>query len=336
MVPNLFKSILPLTVFAAVLNFATPQAEARRTELYVTSLGSDQVLRYDADTGNFLGAFISSGGELDAPDGFVFGPDGNAYVSGFYSDNILKYDGRTGQFLNIFASNVDGAAQIVFDRHGNLLVNSYGDEQTACQAFNSCSILRFDKRTGDFLDVFASRSSGYELDGPDGLLIGPDGYLYVSSFLTDEIVRYDLDTGEFLGVFASGGGLDRPSGFNFGPDGDLYVTSWGTGEVLRYDGNTGNFLDVFASGAGVPTRLAFGPDNNLYVSSIFSNEVLKYNGESGAFLGTFISGVSLPTDLVFVTEPEPVPEPSSVLGTALAALGAVTWRKRKQRTKNSV
>lgn len=329
MASNLLKSILPLTVFA-VLNIATPQAQAQRKELYVTSFGTDQVLRYDANTGEPLGALISNQGELLGADGFAFDPDGNIYISGFFSDNIIKYDGRTGEYLSTFVPYIDGPIQLLFDRDGDLLASSYGDEQTGCSALNSCSVLKFDGRTGDLVEVFADN-----VERADGLGVGPDGNLYVSSLSTDRVLRYDLETGEFLGVFASGGGLDGPSGFAFGPDGNFYVTSYLSSEVLKYDGNTGEFLGVFASGGSLsfPDRITFGPDSNAYVSSFFSNEVLKYDGRTGALLETFISGVSLPTDLVFVT----VPECSSVLGIlAFGACSGVILLRRKRRTKNSV
>ena len=45
---------------------------------------------------------------------------------------------------------------------------------------------------GDFVDAFAS---GGGLNGPIGLVFGPDGDLYVSSLRTDEVVRYDGSTG---------------------------------------------------------------------------------------------------------------------------------------------
>ncbi|NJL09421.1 MAG: hypothetical protein HC908_01950 [Calothrix sp. SM1_7_51] len=162
------------------LNFAIPQALARRNELYVTSLGEDSVFRYNADTGEFLGTFISSKGELDAPDGFAFGPDGNIYLSGYFSNNIVKYDGKTRESLGVFASGIDGPAELLFDREGNLLVNRFGTEQTRCNLVNRCSILKYDGKTGASLGVFAS---GNGLDGPDGLAFGPDNELYVTSFL---------------------------------------------------------------------------------------------------------------------------------------------------------
>ncbi len=322
-----FKSfVLSLSVFS-VLDFLALKAQAL-SKLYVTSLGSDEVLEYNGDTGELLGTFISSRPELDAPDGFVFGPDGNVYVSGFYSDNVVKYS-NTGEFLGVFASNVDGAAQLLFDPDGNLLVASYGDEQTACNVTNSCTIQKFDGKTGVFQGIFASN-----LNGADGLTIGPDGNLYASAFLGNQILKYDIRTGELLSTIASGSPLNAPDGLAFGKDGNLYATNWNTNEILKFDTQSESFLGVFASGGGLslPPRLAFGLDNNLYVSSLGSNAVLKYDGKTGAFLETFISGVSLPTDLVFIT----VPEPGSMYGLLMfGALGGLML-KRKQRQNGSM
>jgi hypothetical protein len=118
------------------------------------------------------------------------------------------------------------------------------------------NILRYDGQTGAFVTVFAA---GGGVDRPDGLVVGPDGHLYVSSLSTDQVLRYDGETGAFLGIFASGGGLSRPFGMVFGPNDHLYVSSGATGQVLRYDGQTGTFLGVFATGGGLsqPGHLIF-------------------------------------------------------------------------------
>src|SRR5262249_49614351 len=51
-------------------------------KLYVASQNSDEVLRYDAATGNFLDVAIPSTAGLDGPWSLDFGPDGNLYVGG--------------------------------------------------------------------------------------------------------------------------------------------------------------------------------------------------------------------------------------------------------------
>ena len=172
-------------------------------------------------------------------------------------------------------------------------------------SFTAFSTPAFATGSSTFIDAFVSAGSG-GLDLPKNLVFGPDGNLYVLSYLNDKVKRYDGTTGAFIDTFvASGsGGLDRPQGLVFGPDGNLYVTSQNTHEVLRYNGTSGVFIDVFVSaGLSFPQESIFGPDGNLYVTSYFSDEVTRYDGISGSFIDIFISagsgGLDAPQGLEF-------------------------------------
>ena len=190
---------------------------------------------------------------------------------------------------------------LVFGPDGHLYVTS------SVEAFGggTNAILRYDGRTGVFLDAFVPQESG-GLSDPRGLVFGPDGHLYVTSAGSNEILRYDGHTGAFLDDFVpqGRGGLDAPRGLVFGLDGHLYVTSAGVYAVLRYDGRTGAPLPVvgasavFVSGGRgelqSPGELVFGPDGHLYVSSVSSSDfgnstILRYDGRTGAFLNTLSS-----------------------------------------------
>ena len=163
-------------------------------------------------------------------------------------------------------------------------------------------VLQYDAGTGGFVRVVDPLNIG--LRSPTGIILGPDGRIYVASSFNNNVLRLDRSTGTFS-VFTTGGSLDEPKGLAFGPDGNLYVASSGTGNIQKFDRNTGAFLGVFTSGGGLttPTGIAFGPDRNLYVTDPDNNFVLKYDGTTGAFLSTFIApavgGVCEPQALVF-------------------------------------
>ena len=199
--------------------------------LYVSSGISDQVLRYDGSTGQFIDIFAHGGG-LDGPIGLVFGSDGELYVASALTDMVVRYDGTTGDFIDQFVGAGDGGLNnptgLLFGPDGHLYVGSAVTNQ----------VLRYDERSGDFIDVFASG----EMSVPIGIIFGPDGDFYVASFQTDAVLKYDGISGDFLEVFATGGGLDGSHFILFGPiigdlDGDgtvgisdllILLASWGS------------------------------------------------------------------------------------------------------------
>ncbi|MFL5357947.1 hypothetical protein [Archangium sp.] len=74
----------------------------RDGRLYVTTR-ADEVRRYNARTGAFLGVFVPAGsGGLSDGNDMEFGPDGNLYIPDFLPSSVLRYDGRTGAFLGPF------------------------------------------------------------------------------------------------------------------------------------------------------------------------------------------------------------------------------------------
>lgn len=160
------------------------------------------------------------------------------------------------------------------------------------------SILRYNDKTGEFIDTFVP-SGANGLDGPSGMIIGPDGLLYVISIRTDSILRYNAQTKAFIDTFLTDNALDFVEDLTFGSDGNLYLSSsistqQSRNKVVRYDGKTGAFIDNFVApgngGIFGPVGIGFGEDENLYVGSVFNGEILRYNGKTGAFIDTFITG----------------------------------------------
>jgi hypothetical protein len=122
---------------------------------------------------------------------------------------------------------------------------------------HSGNILRFDPEKG-YLGVFASNDNYPNFTGPEGLVFGPDGNLYTTSFRvdpsdTDKIVIFAGPGKPNPGAFLKGISLDEPGvpidqrnraiALLFGPDGLLYVHIYhadakdnpkGHGEIRRY------------------------------------------------------------------------------------------------------
>jgi streptogramin lyase len=136
--------------------------------------------------------------------------------------------------------------------------------------------------------------------------IGPDGFLYVASEATDQILRFDPCDGAFVDVFvqAGAGGLNAPTSVDWGADGNLYVAGFENDAVLKFNGATGEFISVFvAAGAvglnGPDNGTMFGPDGHLYVPGYYNNKIFKFDGQTGFFISTFVNPILKPRVLLW-------------------------------------
>lgn len=149
----------------------------------------------------------------------------------------------------------------------------------------SSGVVRVDTPTGNLLGTFAASGSS------QGVAFGPDGSLYVASFIPDAVLKFDRSTGAHVGgSFTTGAPLNGNSGLTFGPDGNLYAASYNGNDVLRYNGHTGAYDKVFATGVTTPYGVTFGRDGNLYVGDVTNNRIDRFNGTTGAFIDHFVNG----------------------------------------------
>jgi DNA-binding beta-propeller fold protein YncE len=263
-----------------------------------------EVLRFNRSTGEFSGALVPCQADLGrtcdpnapfTPRGMIKGPDAKLFVAdqfgaSFFFDtegSLKEYDSRTGQFVrNLDTTNFPDSFHprgVVMGPDGKLYVSAR--QQDGVPGY----VLRFNPETGAFINVFASfqptaTDCSKHLHRPEGLVFGPDGNLYVTSFQADA-----NDTDKILVFSKRGKCLDQidldqvgehrafAQAIIFGPKGRLFVPINNqaalpdgnpfTGEVRRYNVKTKNF-DIFvpsvANGGSLknPWYLSFGGSNS--------------------------------------------------------------------------
>lgn len=177
------------------------------------------------------------------------------------------------------------------------------------------SIARFDDAGSPIAGGSIANGTG-GLGFPQGVTVGPDGTIYVSSSNLStgagEILHYSA-SGTSLGLFATlpfdppaspGGNPTPPSParLKFGPDGNLYVADMAGSAVRVFNGATGAPLADAVTGLSGPTGLTFGPDGALYVGSFNTQSVVRVrNGQTQIIISPD------PQD------PDPLLTPSSIL-----------------------
>jgi DNA-binding beta-propeller fold protein YncE len=290
--------------------------------LYIGDGADNTVKHFDADTGDYLGVFVKKGNSpLKGPMGLVFAPTtGDLLLSNQNSGTnksgeLLAFDGGTGDYLGALIFHNDPDAP--FAPRGIIIsgdtifaasTSSFGPGKT-----NPPGNLLAYGTDGALLADLTPDPGNFPWEfHPRGVVMGPDGLLYVS--VTDDlepksdsfnpvpgwILRFDPSTGSFVDVFASyenhsdcSKDLHRPEGLVFGSDGRLYVTAFradatDNDKILIFDvaGACVGNIDLDQVGEAPRTyaqAILFGPDGNLFVPINTTGEVRRYDVTDSAF-----------------------------------------------------
>jgi len=245
--------------------------------LLVASFGSGAILKYEKDTGNFLGVFANTDvADINTPD-----PDCDTTI-GLGSPRYMRYNSDG----NLLVSTIRGIS--VFDPSGNPLCR-FGDADLTADPslinsrgfdFGSDGNFYVIRELGTTPAVFRYSSSGTFLnpstysmfvDGftgflrPDNLIQGPDGFLYITARNPNAggLLRYaNFDTPAVSAVVISSGGIiDDPRGMAFTSDGHIWVSSDDDDNVIEIDlSNPTVALTTINTGGLAGARgIVFGP-----------------------------------------------------------------------------
>jgi DNA-binding beta-propeller fold protein YncE len=221
-------------------------------------------LAFPAGAGAFgplssFGEFGGGVGQLDGPGNLAVGADGSAYVADFENNRVDVF-AAGGTFLRAFGEGVvDGAEAL-----------------QVCTTATGC------------LPGKASSAAG-GMSGPEDVVLGPEGNLFVADRNNSRIEAFTVDGG-FVRAFGEGH-LSEPEGLGFGPGGDVYVADTEANRVAVFS-PAGGFLRAFGEfgeGAGQldsPHDVVASPGELVAISDDKNKRIAVFSA-AGVFVRAF-------------------------------------------------
>ena len=259
-------------------------------QLLVADRATNQILKYDVNTGASLGVLVdSSGGTLSSPDGLVVTPNNHLLVSNAGSGKVSEYDVTTGQFLGYFAEGLDQPTDIAYFNNkvyvGSLGPTGFDGEQIYVFGADGTQEASLGAGTGGF--------------GKTGLAIGADGNLYAGSFFDSRIVRFDLSTGlpsgtnpgDTTGTFADLSGAGGGTGYlAYNNDQNILAVGLFAFNVASVNGSTGAVIGELipaTNGLYFPSDVLSLPDGSILVTSLGNDNPSNGLPLGSGFIGEF-------------------------------------------------
>ena len=262
---------------------------------------------------------------------------GALHIADTYSSRVRRIDPATGILRTVAGQRYyqprlgDGlpAVEVYLDKPSAVAFSAAGDLLIADSQHHR--IRRVDRVTG-IISTFAGAGQGMNggnlgdgepaasasLSGPQGLVVGPDGSVYIADsgnhrvrrVTPDGVIRTVAGTG-WAGhgrddVAAVNSALNFPRGLVLGPGGALFVSDtynhWvrrvsATGVITTVAGTGvrgchGDDGPATAAGLAMPNGLALGPEGSLYIADTANSRIRRVtpDGSIATFAGTGSSG----------------------------------------------
>ncbi|HSF84221.1 MAG TPA: hypothetical protein VLG28_01005 [Acidimicrobiia bacterium] len=258
------------------------------SNVYVASVGGDEITVHDPETGDLLDRIGPERG-VHGPDDVFITDDGTIY----WTEILLGYVGMlkpgeepVRQFVG------QGVNPITMSDDGRLFVN---------RLFFGTGLYELDP---NLVDEPVLLNEDLTINSFD---FGPDGFLYAPSFFTGEVLKIDVDSTipVTTEVVASVGGPS--SAVKFNSQGEAYAVAIAEGLVLKLDFSGANAHEVVLDTVGTIDNIAFSTDDRLYAAVGADNIIVRVDERGTRALTP--EGFGLPGDVavtpdgtVWVTE----------------------------------
>ncbi|MEZ4777404.1 MAG: T9SS type A sorting domain-containing protein [Bacteroidia bacterium] len=277
-------------------------------DIFVSSRGTHSVKRYNGNTGQYIGDFVTpNSGTLNSPQEVLFHPNGNLLVTGRFNNAVKIYNGQTGAYIGNFTKNypLDNGTKMSWGPDGYLYISQWG--------ITKSKVVRYDT-LGNFIDEFTNAN----LNQAGGHAWDSAGNLYVAVHaegLDGNVLKFDT-AGILQEIFIPNGIVKGPIDVWFrGPD--MLVQDLELGEIIIFDASDKTLLSKPATGLSGSEGHMYDPAGLLYLCEPGANQVKRYNIPNNTH-ETFINtgGLSYPNSITFgpglMTAVEPGLSPSEL------------------------
>ncbi|MGB3758094.1 MAG: scytonemin biosynthesis PEP-CTERM protein ScyF [Rivularia sp. (in: cyanobacteria)] len=278
------------------------------------------------------------GAGIDEPGDLKFDPiTGNLYVADVFNSEIDVYNPESGEFVTSFGSFSGqgpgdlffGPGGIDFDGEGNLHVTDF-----------SADVIKVYGRDGELVKTYGGLGNEPgQFDGPAGLAISEKtGNIYINDQFNNRIQVLDSEE-NFLYAFGTEGTelgqFNEPIGIDVDEEDNIYVADSQNSRVQVFD-KEGNFLTVF--GEPVENPGPPGPGEPPIATNPADLEPGKFNWSGGlsyndgkVYVGDFFTGRVQVLNVDKHDAAKKVPEPTTLLGLGVFALGAAATKLKKNK-----
>ena len=278
------------------------------------------------------------GAGIDEPGDLKFDPiSGNLYVADVFNSEIDVYNPESGEFVTSFGSFSGqgpgdlffGPGGIDFDGQGNLHVTDF-----------SADVVKVYGRDGELVKTYGGLGTEPgQFDGPAGLAISENtGNIYINDQFNNRIQVLDSEE-NFLYAFGTEGTapgqFNEPIGIDVDEFDNIYVADSQNSRVQVFD-KEGNFLTVF--GEPVENPGPPGPGELPIATNPADLEPGKFNWSGGlsyndgkVYVGDFFTGRVQVLNVEGRDAAKKVPEPTTLLGLGVFALGAAATKLKKNK-----